>query len=177
MKKSDYDKSIIAVMAACLVTVVFSVSAAADTQTATLSPAELSLSAGQGGRMDLIYDVLAVSRRTTGLGLRIHFDSSRIESIVLDGNYGEGLIAVDAVPREDAGNNDGDPLTDKYIGIAWLGVAGDWPSFVPLPLILGQVLVKVRTDCPKGDTVINISASATPEGFTFSGKGATLQIR
>jgi hypothetical protein len=174
MKTSCLMKSLLLTGVALFLATSLSLPAFAGTQIVNLSPAALGLSAGQSGQVELLYDVQALTGKTTGLGLRIHFNSSVIEEITLDGNYGEGLIAVDASARDDLDDFDSDPLTDKYLGIAWVGVAGDWPSFMSLPLVLSKATVKVRKDCPAGSTVINLSSSGTPVGFVFQGHGATI---
>jgi hypothetical protein len=171
MMKSLYLASVI-----LLASIIFSTSAVAGTQVVMISPAEIAVAAGQSGQLDVVYEVMAGSGKTTGLGLRIHYNSSMIKAIALDSTYGEGLIAVDTAPRDDIGNADGDASTDKYIGVAWIGVAGDWPSFMPLPLLLGKLVVTVRTDCLPGMSAINLSTSGTPEGYTFQGKGAIVRI-
>ena len=174
MKTSCLMKTLLIIGVTLFGVTILSFPAFAGTQIVNLSPAALSLGSGQSAQLELVYDVQALTAKTTGLGLRIHFNSSVIEEITLDGNYGEGLIAADASARDDLDDFDSDPLTDKYLGIAWVGVAGDWPSFMSLPLVLSRATLKMRKDCPAGSTVVNLTTSGTPVGFVFQGHGATI---
>ena len=52
------------------------------------------------------------SRTTTGIGLRMLFDSTQLTFVNLTNVFATGKVAEDLVPVADAGDIDGDPTTD-----------------------------------------------------------------
>ena len=154
----------------------FSVISYAGTQEITPIPNEIAVSQGQSVHISLSYDVIEGAKKTTGLGLRIYYNSSLIEQVLFEDVYGEGLLAVDTTGQDDASDSDNDALTDKYIGVAWVGVAGDWPSFMKFPVTLGKVVIKARTGV-SGQTELNLLPSGTPDGYTLQKKSVAVKIR
>jgi hypothetical protein len=73
---------------------------------------------------------------TTGLGLRIHFDSSAVTLSDITNVFTTDAItlpAVDAVETdsEDADNN---PETDSFVLANWASLFGTWPGSSPVNL-------------------------------------------
>ncbi|HOF06014.1 MAG TPA: hypothetical protein PLH54_10435 [Syntrophales bacterium] len=150
----------------------------AGTQSVILSPAQLSLAPGQSADIVISYDVTAGAGKTTGVGFRVCYDSRLIEKITLEDAYGEGLVAVDSEPVVDSRNIDGDMVTDRHIGAAWVGVAGDWPAMMKLPVQLGRLVVKLRPDAVSGQkTAVRITASGLPVGYTLDANMTTIVIK
>ena len=154
----------------------FAFSADAETQVVTFSPEELVVLPGESGILVLDYSVSDGEKQTTGLGLRIHYNSRAITSLSLQDVYWEGLIAQAEAARDDVGDLDNDPLTDKYIGIAWMNVTGDWPKFAEFPTELGRIVLEIRSDGGVPVTRLNITSSSTPPGYSFEGEGAAITI-
>jgi hypothetical protein len=71
----------------------------------------------------------------TGLGLRLHFDSSNLTFSELTGLYTPSSLGASAV-QDDIENKDQDSKTDKVIITSWLDFSGQWPSANALPLDL-----------------------------------------
>ena len=65
---------------------------------------------------------------TTGLGLRMLFDSSQLTFVNLTNVFATSKVAEDLVPVADAGDIDGDPTTDFLINVAWTDIGGAWPA-------------------------------------------------
>ncbi len=106
------------------------------------SLSDSTLAAGESVSLDVELD--PSDGRTTGLHLRVHFDSTRIDiqrdevgAPVIAGVFGEGLSAVQVqadgpcVESDDATRCRGfdqDELTDKYVNLLWLDANGQWPA-------------------------------------------------
>ena len=81
----------------------------------------------------LAYDV-SDAASTTGLHLRVHFDSSQLGLNSITEAFPEGFVAAQIVedgPCTDNGGCiglDGDADTDQYINLLWLDAAGNWPG-------------------------------------------------
>lgn len=148
----------------------------AASQEATLSPAVLSASPGQPAQLTLSYNVPEGKQQTTGLGIRIHYNSKAVSNLSIQDVYAEGLVAQDEQAQNDLKDFDNDPETDKYVGIAWIGIQGDWPSMQNVPLKLGQIFVTVRNDGGIG-TRVAISCSSKSAGYNFSGHGTSITIK
>lgn len=150
----------------------------AGTQIVSITPSQLIAdSAQQSIQMSINYDVSDGNGKTTGIGLRIFFDSRVIHSISFDQPFGEGLIAVDKIPVNDASDLDNDSLTDQYLGIAWIGVDGNWPSMVNLPVLLTSIILNIREDNASKDTHINITSSSKSVNHSFQSICATITFQ
>jgi hypothetical protein len=176
MKTRIFRKALsVSAIVLCAVTFL-SYSAYAGTQEVKGSPAKISLVSGQGEQIELIYDVLDGNKKTTLLGLRIHYDSTVIEKINFIDPYGEGLLAYDTEAQDDLKDGDNNIKTDKYLGIAWLGVAGNWPGLIELPFILSKMVIKSRPGLSGVVTNINISSSGSPVGYKLQSSGIVVTI-
>jgi hypothetical protein len=108
---------------------------------------------------------------TTGLGLRIHFDSSVLTFNSVPEVMTNSLITPvlgDLV--SDIDDLDGDGRTDKYVQFGWASLFGGWPS---APSALPANLMSLTFDLPTGSTgssVINFTDSSHAAGFAFDGQ-------
>jgi hypothetical protein len=149
----------------------------ADIQMVSLSPHNVAVAPGSNVKLALYYDVAGPVKESTGLAIRIHFDSRVIESVIFEEMYGEGLYGVGETPRADLNNVDEDAETDMYQAILWMGMQGDWPSMLKPPLGLGTVSLKIRSDTTQQATKIHITSTSKPAGFDFVGKDAVITIK
>jgi len=149
----------------------------ANTQLVFFEPGEKVLMQGEKAEFDLIYDVDMGKGKSTGLGIRIHYNSNTISNLSLIETYGEGLAGQDYLPKDDIEDFDNDPNTDKYICVAWVGITGQWPSIVSLPLRLGKIIAQLKTDINMEETQIKISYSSIPIGYSFESKSISLFIK
>jgi hypothetical protein len=108
----------------------------------------------------------------TGLGLRIHFDSSAVSFASLD-NVLAGTVFANSTPTADTDNFDGDASTDSYIDMAWASLFGGWPGTTPanLATVTFDIL-----EGASGSSAINFSASSSAAGFTFAPENHALAL-
>ena len=105
---------------------------------------------------------------TTGIGVRVHFDSAILGTPFISDTYQDGLIGVSTQDDED--NLDGDASTDKFILLAWISINGDWGTSTPLTLfrLTGErALVS--------SSMLRFTAAGVAEGYTFSSKPFRLE--
>ena len=104
--------------------------------------------------------------KLTGLGLRLHFDSSSLQM----GDYAERL-RESAQPfqiKDDTSDFDGDPNTDKYFLTSWADTSGDgWPYDAAQPVILYSVPLTAIGDFDGSS--LNFSVSSLAAGYSLTG--------
>lgn len=108
--------------------------ASAQEQTVTGSLSVAELSAGQSTDLTVTYNATD-DAKLTGIGLRLHYDSSVLEM----GAYSERL-RESAQPfqfKDDTQDFDNDASTDKYYLTSWADTSGDgWPYDAAQPATL-----------------------------------------
>lgn len=132
---------------------------------------------GQGNRITVSYE--ANQSNLTGLGLRVHYDSS---VITLDGF--EDVFSNDAITLptttsfSDDQDYDNDSTTDAYFIANWASLFGVWPGSNTADLFtLVFTVGEPEGEIPDNDsTPINFSATSTAAGYTFAGMNYVLPI-
>ena len=108
------------------------------------------------------YDVSDADSSLTGLGLRVHYDSSVLTFVEF-----ADVLSTDNIssgqPANDTDNEDGDASTDKYITANWASLFGSWPGALPADLL--TAIFNVVDDDSVVSTVINFSASSNAAGY------------
>jgi len=96
----------------------------------------------------------------TGLGLRLHYDSTAFDQVSVENLHQQNLLSMeDQADRTDA---DGDPTTDRMIVVAWMAISGSvWESGA------GDTLFELRGTV-LGPSRINFSSVGTAAGYAFS---------
>ena len=155
----------------------FTGNAFAAQQVVSLSPETAVVYSDESPSFKLIYNVENGEKKTTGISIRIHYNSKIIESISFSDIYGEGMLGHSIAPKNDTENFDGDASTDKYVVIAWTGLLGNWPAFVNLPGALAKLNVNIRNDSPNSNTNINITRISAAAGYSFTGKSAVILVQ
>ncbi len=102
---------------------------------------------------------------TTGVGLRIHFDSSVLTYDQASNVFARSLQPFGQVIEADSQDFDSDPTTDTFVAFNWADLGGNWPGPGNLPQVLLDSTFTVTGN--SADTVINYSASSLPNGFGF----------
>jgi hypothetical protein len=129
--------------------------AAAAQQTVTLTPASSAqLLGGADFSLTATYD--ADSAAKSGIGLRIHYNSSVLTwkgfSDVLQLNRTTQSTSA----QTDSQDRDNDPTTDKFVIIAWSDTNAAWPGSVPVTLF------KINfSPTGKGTSPVNVTFSST----------------
>ena len=112
---------------------------------------------------------------TTGLGLRVHYDSSLLTLAEQQVN-GYGAMVVPSVPAEDNNDFDADGATDNYIGINYVAMMGSWPAASGADNTEMAVLTFDIADGQTGPFDINFTSSSTPPGLAFAGQNQTVSL-
>jgi hypothetical protein len=168
---------VVFISAAMLIVTGSAFSGQAGIQVVKLNPSELVLAKGDISELSLEYNVLNGEAKTTGLGLRIHFNSSVLTHLALQNVFTDGLVAQDKIARNDTDDLDNDPLTDKYLSVAWLGISADWPKSEQFPIRLGKIVFQINQNSKISSTTLNINSSSTPAGYRLYSEGVSISIK
>ena len=121
------------------------------------------MSAGQSTSLTVTYQATD-DAKVTGLGLRLHYDSSVLEM----GDYTDRL-RESAQPfqiKDDTSDFDSDPKTDKYFLTSWADTSGDgWPFDAVQPATLYAVPLTAISGF-NGST-LKFTTSSTAAGYSF----------
>lgn len=170
-------------------------------QSITPSVTTFNVDPGAAVVFDAMYSNTDLDPTLTGLGLRLHYNSSKITpdavgtSGVLNGlkSVFSGGKQSNMLPADDTTTNyDNDATTDKYIFVAWADADGLWPGqfqadpdFPTLPQRLYQPNFHAVTGANAvGTTYVRFSASSTsgipgsdpPEQYDFTYTPATISF-
>lgn len=116
---------------------------------------------GETGTLNIEYQ--SSHAETTGIGFRVHYDSSSIRPINIT-QYPVDAI-VNTTPNTvmaDAENRDNNPATDSFLPFAWASIYGQWPQTNELNL--ASIEFEKVTGGSNNYTV-NYSAVSVPAGF------------
>ena len=172
MKKLNLLFGAIAVV--MLVTVSAGFCLAAD-QEITLSSDSPDYAPGSELRLTVVYDVSDGDTTLSSIGVRIHFDSTKLEYNTFEDLFETNKLA-DPQLQDDLSNEDNDENTDKLIVLSYADpVEKSWPS-QPLPLELVKLLFTVKDDAPVGPTNVNVTNIAGHTGYGFVGNGSVIDI-
>ena len=110
--------------------------------------------------LSLVYSTNPEAMETTGLGVKLFFNSRKAsfkELDLNDGVNGNGLLGFQVLEDED--DQDGDAETDKFLLVGYLSLTGSFPSTVEDPVVLFSVLFeRFGADA----TAINLVAETGP---------------
>ena len=141
-------------------------------QALTANPASQAIAKGGAVTIALDYDVSDADATLTGLGPRLHWDSTRLAFGGLAGVLSQDLAAVDTTCRDDnVTNYDQYPETNCYVLIGWASLAGNWPGTLPRQLLVAQFSSLMD---PGLETQVRLSASASAASYGFSGSAASV---
>ena len=100
---------------------------------------------------------------TTGLGFKLHYDSSVLLDPTISGILNASLIGSQTA--DDTENADNVESTDKVFGANWAAFGGDWPKDIELPVELYTITFTAGADF--ADTTINFSKTSGATGYDF----------
>ena len=145
-----------------------STQALAGEQVVTPSITAFSVSPGDNIAFDVQYETRdPVNETLSGLGLRIHFDSSKVSLIGLSNILAKDLLRQGNA-EDDNDNLDNDANTDKFISIVWAGIlSSEWPGEGATPATLYNAAFSLNSDY-NGSSQINFSAVDTASGYTLA---------
>lgn len=147
-----------------------------NTQIVTPSVSSQTVAPGGAVRFDVNYTTSPANPTLTGLGLRLHYNSSLLTYNSLSNVFATGRVdpGTSPAPVDDSSNYDGDPTTDKYVFVGWESSAANWPGgSLPQRLYTANF---VATAGAAGSTTLRFSASSTAAGWVLSGTPATVRF-
>ena len=115
--------------------------------------------------LSLNYQTNPVSVRTTGIGVKIFFDSSKVTftSLVIESDEDLLQATINAADIQDDSNNlDTDELTDKFANVAYVSFTGEF-AVPSTPLF--TIAFRATDTFNSGTTAINFTLM-TAQGFT-----------
>ena len=159
---------------------IFPTLAIAQTQSVSGTLGVSELSAGQSTTLTVSYsatDAGGDAVATTGLGLRIHYDSSVLQ---MD-SYTERLF-TGSQPfqfKDDTTDLDNDPNTDKYYLTSWADTSGaGWPvdgnTGEPLAQPVDLYTVPLTALSGYNGTTLKFTVSSNAAGFSFSSEDVVI---
>jgi hypothetical protein len=135
---------------------------------------EPSMRAGGSTSVTVSYDASDDNAALTGLGLRVHFDSS-----VLTYVDASGLVTTDNISpptlSADTEDYDNDPTTDSYISSNWASVSGNFPGSLPKDLMTLNFTVAEDLESVE-DTMIQFSSPSGAAGYIFNANAYTMPV-
>ena len=127
--------------------------------------------------LDIDYDVSSGDNELTGVGFRIHFDSTKFQFLATNNLLLAGNIASGSQSEADTDNFDNNPITDRYINVAWASIYADWPG-LELPTRLLTVAFDV--DSQALNTIdyssVGFSNTSSASGFNFTSNTDEIKI-
>jgi hypothetical protein len=134
---------------------------------------------GKAAVLEVSYDTSDSNNQLTGIGMRVHFNSSLLGFKEITNLIEQDIIVSGDGPHNDEDDFDNDPLTDKYISFGWASLFGNWPN-VELPIVLMNIAFDVfdtiDTDAI-AETNINFSKTAFTVGYEFEAENYNLELK
>jgi hypothetical protein len=107
----------------------------------------------------------------TGLGLKVHYDSSVLTFIEFGFLFGDSLFAT---VEDDINDLDNDVSTDKYVTAGWVSLFSTFPGVLPQNLV--TLNFSVTNETALLTTPINFSSDNTTAGYSFSADDYVMDI-
>ena len=146
-----------------------------DSPVQIVSSSHEVLNAGTNNTIRFNYSVANGPDKLTGLGLRIHFNSSEFESFEFANILASGLLAADIEPQIDSEDFDNNPGTNRYISIAWTDISGNWPTTTPIELFRIETILNLAV--VQDDLVrIGFSTTSTANGYGMRAPAMLLRV-
>ena len=134
---------------------------------------------GKTAVLEVSYDTSDSNNQLTGIGMRVHFNSSLLGFKEITNLIEQDIIVSGDGPHNDEDDFDNDPLTDQYISFGWASLFGNWPN-VELPSVLMNIAFDVfdtiDTDAI-AETNINFSKTAFTVGYEFEAENYNLELK
>ena len=134
---------------------------AANTQTVYVSS---STKSEDGTQETVIISYNSDDTTATGLGLRVHYDSSSVSLVGTPETNAFGALVIGPTSQADSGNEDIDDSTDSIVNVGWVSFGGNWPGSGPVEL------ATLTFDIAEG------AAGTSPINFSFSSNDANQSV-
>ena len=133
---------------------------------------------GENIVVDVAYSASDDNNQLSGLGLRVHFDSTVLTLNSIDEVLLQDVIVNGEGPVSDAEDFDNDPQTDSYITFGWASLFNNWPN-AAFPSSLAKVTFGVSSTVDLDaltSTAINFSGITTAAGYQFDSQSFNLEL-
>jgi len=111
----------------------------------------------------LMVEYQSSDAQTTGIGFRVHFDSSAIRPINVQQFPVDAIIQTSPqTVMADTSNRDNNTNTDQYLPFAWASIYGQWPQTNQVTL---ATIEFERVEGGSANDTINYTAVSVPAGF------------
>jgi hypothetical protein len=158
---------------------IFSQQSMAAYQQITLVPGNTTQSVENQFNISVKYDVSDNNNDLSGIGFRIHYNSSKIEYKSFQNLAVQASSISDPLDKNEDSNYDHDNDTDKMIVLAWadmdMNKTTGWPS-VALPLTLVDLTFEVKSDATDCETNVNVSYVSKDTNYSFQSNNASITI-
>lgn len=132
---------------------------------------------GDGNQLTISYD--ATNPNTVGLGLRVHYDSSKITITEFTDFFTKDSISSPSLnPIADDNDYDENPETDAFFVANWASLFAAWPGEVPVTLVSLTYTVQTpnTSDLENDQTPINFTKTSSASGYEFVAQNYVLPI-
>jgi len=138
---------------------------------------KIFVSPGESINIDINYTNSNSNSMLSGLGLLIHYDSSKLQFLKFE-NITEGKVGIPMQKDESIDEDDGDDNTDSVLVIAWSDPFGaKWPDKT-LPTKLCNVIFHVNENFKSDEkSIINFTSSSTAIGYKMFGLKSELSVK
>jgi hypothetical protein len=116
----------------------------------------------------------ADSNELPGLGLNIHFDSTKLSVSDIKDVLPQDLVFTQDKAQADTDNLDSDDATNSYVSVGWASVAGSWTN-TGLPQDLLTIVFDVE-GVPSGSTKVGFSSTSNAVEYEFNGESYDIQM-
>jgi hypothetical protein len=133
---------------------------------------------GRTSVLEVAYDTTDNNNQLSGLGMRVHFDSSLLSFKEINGLMAQDIIVDGQEPFSDDADFDNDPLTDQYMLFGWASLYDNWPN-TELPAVLMNIAFDVSENIDTNvisSTNINFTDTSFTAGYEFSAESYELKI-
>lgn len=116
-----------------------------------------------GNTGTLMVEYLSSHAQTTGIGFRVHFDSSSMRPVNVQQYPVDAIITTTAQTlMMDADNRDNDNSTNQFLPFAWASIYGQWPQSNQVNL---ATIEFEKVNGGSSNYNVNYSAVSVPAGF------------
>jgi hypothetical protein len=133
---------------------------------------------GRTSILEVSYDTSDSNNQLSGLGMRVHFNSSLLSFKQITNLIEQDIIIDGQGPYSDESDLDNDPLTDQYMMFGWASLLNNWPD-VELPTVLMNISFDVSNTVDinaVSSTSINFTDSAFTAGYGFNAESYELGL-
>ena len=134
-----------------------------------------------GAELTVSYDTVPGGLQTTGAGISVFFDSTKLRLETLTPIYQEGLTQATRTADSvivDSSDLDDDHSTNKRAIIAYTSFRGRWPDSDSVgPLQLFNIAFAAANQNWTGETQVNFVVTSLAAGFSSMSRSVTIRIQ